>query len=112
MTERWWYAPFGLRLVSDLPLPELVPGQPGGRPDIAIRLGDEAARLARAAGCPEDGQFACAKSGAVLIAPEVCSILVREGREICVSPEPGGDRTQLNLMLIGSSLGMVLHQRG
>lgn len=112
MTARWWYAPFGLRVASELPLPELVPGVPGGTPDVTIRLGDTAAQAARAARCPEDGQFANSPHGAVMITPGVGSFLLRDGREVHVTPEPDGDRARLHLILIGSSLGMVLHQRG
>lgn len=112
MAERWWYAPFGLRVVSDLPLPELVPGPAGGAPDLAIRLGDDAAQIARAAGCPEDCEFYHCPQGAVMIAPGIGSFLLREGRDISVTLAPDCDRARLHLLLIGSCLGMALHQRG
>lgn len=37
---------------------------------------------------------------------------IRVGKEIAVSPEPGADPAAIRLFLLGSALGLALHQRG
>lgn len=100
------YEVFGLRVESEVPLPELVPTEPGDKADVSIRL----------AGLPPiDGElfdaFAVTPVGAVLNVPKAARYLVRNGNEIIVDADPEGSERHLRLYLLGSAFGAILHQR-
>jgi len=84
---------FGLTLESDLALPELVEAAAGTRTDVTIERG-------RGDGTPD------------LIVPQVGSFWVREGRAITVEPLDGVPERNVRLFLLGSAMGLLLHQRG
>lgn len=109
------YRGYGLNIRSELPLPELLPAQPGLATDLSIRL----ARTGEAGFEPEPPhraepwEFAPAIGGGhVLAVPEVGHFNVRDGRQIVVRPCPETDAGFLRLFLLGSAMGMALHQRG
>lgn len=100
------YEVFGLRVESQVPLPELLPAEGGGEADVSIRLGDLP---------PIEGErfdaFAVTPEGAVLNVPKAGRYLVRNGKEIIVEQDPEGSERHLRLYLLGSAFGAVLHQR-
>lgn len=99
------YEVFGLRVGSQLPLPELFEARPGDA-DVEIRFG----RIAAYEG--EKPGLTLQADGALLSIPEVGRYLIRDGREIVVEPAAGGSERNLRLYLLGSAFGAVLHQRG
>lgn len=106
------YSAYGLRLHSDLALPEYEPDASGGDPDIVIRLAPGAAEEWRAIG-QEPGRFHAAPGGGfVLSVPEVAVYHVTGGAEIRIAPEPDAEPGMVRLFTIGSAMGMALHQRG
>jgi hypothetical protein len=94
------YGVFGLRLRSEIPLPELFPAIGAGGPDVTIRFGQV------------DGEQAITPESIRLVVPKVASYLVRGGREIVIDPVPGCSDRNIRLFLLGSALGGILHQRG
>jgi hypothetical protein len=103
---RQYYSIFGLELASDLALPELRPvPASAGAPDIVISVG-EIADTERAPGLYKTAQ------GALLIVDEVARYAVRDGTHILVEPQPGVPLANVRLFLLGSALGMLIHQRG
>lgn len=94
------YGVFGLRLRSEIPLPELFPAAEPGEADVTIRFG----RV--------EGEHAIAPEAIRLVVPKVASYLVSGGREIVVDPVPGCSERNIRLFLLGSALGGILHQRG
>jgi hypothetical protein len=98
---------FGLRLHSELALPELLPAPDDARPaDLVVRIGTIP---------PFDGErpgLAVAGDAALLAIPEVGRFLISGGREIVVEPDPAGSPRNVRLYLLGSAIGAVLHQRG
>ena len=50
--------------------------------------------------------------GAVLKVPEIAAYLMRDGREIVVDPAPDAAERNVRLYLLGSAMGVLLHQRG
>jgi hypothetical protein len=104
------YRAHGLRIASELELPELSPGDPEDPAvDLQIRLGtvDPAPagddRWAHTDADPERVLMAYA---------EVARLAVRAGREIVVEPLPGEWSDTAHLYVTGSGLAMALAQRG
>ena len=103
MEEFFDYRVFGLKIRSDLPLPELFPAHDPDEPDIRIREG--LVRAADQAGLTADGD------ALILTVGEVGRYRIERGREIVVDSEPGVPGRNLRLFLLGSAFGALLHQR-
>lgn len=84
---------FGLTIASDLPLPGLVPAAEEAPVDVWIRRG----RLGEEAD---------------LVVSEAGSFAVRNGREIIVDAPDDMPERNVRLYLLGSAMGLLLHQRG
>ncbi len=112
----YFYRAYGLILQAALPLPELavLEEDTAGRPervDVVIRFGRVASSPAVAS--PENGrELSLVPEGIYLHWPDVGSFLVRDGREIIVDPRPGVEEQVLRLFILGTTLAMLLHQRG
>ena len=100
------YSIFGLELVSDLALPELRPVAPSGQDaDIVITIGavadeERAPGLHKIAG------------GTLLNVEKIARFAVSRGARIFVEPHPGAPLANIRLFLLGSAMGMLIHQRG
>lgn len=105
---------YGLRIRSDLELPELKSLQPDeGRSlaEVSVRLGilPNLDPLA----CPRFDLHTWANETSLRLSiPEVGSFLVRNGNEILIEPAPGIDEDSLRVFLVGSAFGALLMQRG
>lgn len=107
MSETHFYRAYGLIIQSPIPLPELVAG--AGVPDVVIRLGQWEA--------PPDANIETAQMQIIgkdiqLFWSDIGRFLVREGREIIIHPLPGVQEHVLRLFILGTTLAMLLHQRG
>lgn len=102
------YSAYGLTICSELKLPEL-PAAPPTPPDVFVRLGPVAPPPGGAQG---PASFRFEPDAAYLSWGAVGSFLVRGGREIVIDPRPGADAGLLRLPLVGTVLGVLLHQRG
>jgi len=110
--SRFGYRGYGLSLLSEIELPEYLPAPLPEAPDIRIRL-DSAARAAWAAAEGPEGAFLATPAGGhAFKVPEVAAYHVRDGSEIRIAPEPDSDPGLVRLFVIGSAMGMALHQRG
>jgi hypothetical protein len=89
------YRLFGLNVESQLELPELPPVEPSGEPDVRIGL---------AAAGPHPGTL--------IAIDDVAKFYVEGGLRIRIVPEPGVPNRNVRLFLLGSAMGMLLHQRG
>ena len=94
------YGVFGLKLRSEIELPELFTEDQGGKADVTIRFGKV------------EGEPSIAPEGIRLVVPKVASYWISGGREILVDPLPGTSERNIRLFLLGSALGGILHQRG
>lgn len=92
------YRLFGLVIESALRLPELTEQADDGQrpPDIRIRFCD---------GAVTDDAFE-------LDIPEVARFVIAGGRSITVGAAAGAEEREVRLFLLGSAMGVVLHQRG
>ena len=100
------YSIFGLTLASELALPELRPSAArAGAPDIEIGVGD----IANNEHAPGLHRTA---DGALLNIDKVGRYAVRGGTHIMVEPCPDTPLANVRLFLLGSAMGMLIHQRG
>lgn len=101
---------FGLRISSDLDLPELASNDDGGSPaDVSVRFGEAAPPPGAVKN--EDGHEVAPRA-ARLAFPDVGAFLVSDGREVIVDPEAGVDERTVRLSLLGPVFAVLLHQRG
>lgn len=103
------YVVYGLRLASELELPELEPDLTDGPPDTVLRLADVRGLASQpvASGCFEAGPgyaFLALDRGAVA--------RVASGREVALEPEVGSDPALVRAFVLGAVLALVLGQRG
>jgi len=104
------YTAFGLRLASEIALPELVPAAGGkGRADVDIRREDLSQGWA-ACGAGERNHV-CRDGEFWLHIPGVAIYRVRQGNRIDFSPLPGATETAIRLYLLGTCMGALLLQR-
>lgn len=111
---KYLFHAFGLRIQTALELPELEPydegcATPKGEPDVTIRL-DKITLPPKVTGAGRYIQTA--PEGIHLGWRDVGDFLIRDGREIIVAPAAGVDESLLRLFLLGTTLAMLLHQRG
>jgi hypothetical protein len=113
------YRCFGLDVEAGIDLPEFQPALPGVAPDIVVRIDRAAREGADSVDTSErrDAEFApvgdaIAGGGVAMEVAGAGCFLVRDGREILVWPAEDADPGALRLVVIGSAMGMALHQRG
>jgi hypothetical protein len=98
------FSVFGLRVRSELWLPELFEAEPDADPDVTIRLGGIDA--------DERNPGLHALDDALLfVVADIGRYRVAGGRDILVEPLPGVPERNLRLYLLGSVFGVLLHQR-
>lgn len=102
---------FGLNIRSDLAVEGFLPGADAA-PDVVIYLNDAArVQMVAAGGAPWQMRPAPA-GGWTFRAEDLADYWIRDGHEIAVSPAHDADPAHLQLFLLGSALGMLMHQRG
>lgn len=109
MTAVYCYCAYGLRIRSELPLPELAPAS-AAEADVVVRLGPVAWRPP--AGDHYDGYVCGDEQAAYIYVDEVGAYAVRDGCEITIDPLPDATDDYLRVFLLGGALGLLLHQRG
>ena len=102
--ENYCYDIFGLRVASQIALPELWAAEGEREPDVEIRrgrvpVGDDAKVLT------------VAGDEAVLAIPGIARYRMRSGREMLVDADEAGSERNLRLYLLGSAFAAILHQR-
>jgi hypothetical protein len=105
------YSAYGLRIQSDLALPEFRERRetPAGH-DVAIRLAETEFLFPAASG---RGWYTwITREEAILFYQDVGLFHVRGGREVIVTPAPGAEETLIRLYLVGNVMGVLLYQRG
>lgn len=106
-----YYRCYGLDIVCDFELPELLPVAAPVRVDVRIGLG-AVGRDGLSHG-QQLGQRLWAGGGALwLHIPGVARFLISGGGEIRIDPEVGADEDSIRLYLLGSAFGALLFQRG
>lgn len=98
------YGLFGLRIRSELPLPEVRSIKAAGCPDVTIR--ESVLAASGPPGLHADGD------ALVLTIPDVAQYRISGGNEIVVDANQGVPDRNVRLYLLGSAFGALLHQRG
>jgi len=106
MTPQRDWSVFGLVIQSEIPLPELFPGESNAVPDVVIRAG----KLPEAGGAPAG--LSVVDGALILVIPGVAKYRIADGRSITVDAEVGAPDRNVRLYLLGSAFGALLHQRG
>lgn len=110
MTDQHHYRVFGLHIVSEILLPELVAADnPTDEPQVGIAIGKVPVSVAGpvlAYGCQAaKGQF-------LFKVPEVAGYYVTGGERILVEPAQQAEAHSVRLYLLGTTFGALLMQRG
>ena len=103
----------GLKLTADLDLPGLIPweGRVDAPADIVIRLGQTPTQLEATDHVAPIFQTQ-GRNRYLLLLPGTGRMLVRDGCEVTVEPEPGADPTAIRAILTGPIQAVLWHQRG
>jgi hypothetical protein len=104
---RWHYHYSGVRIASELPLPEWAvfeESHPVGEPDVVI--------VSRECLSAPDDDTAGGADECRFTVPQTAQYRVRHGREILVAGAPGASPQDVRIFLLGSALGALFHQRG
>lgn len=100
------YAVFGLRVRSNLPLPELTRAEGDAPADVTITTGPIPEAEHAAPGLTSvDGAL-------ILLIPNVGRYRIETGDRITLDPDPDVPARNVRLFLFGSAFGALLHQRG
>jgi hypothetical protein len=102
------YHAFGLDIRSSLVCPELIPGHKTA--DIIFRYGVVPETLESSTS--QAGWFQAAPGKFLLRLPDIANYLIKDGKEIIIDPAPEASATEVRLILLGSAMGILLHQRG
>jgi hypothetical protein len=94
-----------MSLASDLELPELLPDlAPAEPPELQVVFAGDMEG-------PDTPGVHMIRGGALLCVEEVARFAVTEGSTIRYSPVPGTPERNIRLFLLGSAMGLLLHQR-
>jgi hypothetical protein len=104
--SRRCYRLFGLRIASEIDLPELFETE-RGLTDIVFKRGTVVPLGPDAVDC-----VAQVDGGVTVEIPEVARFHIRDGREIIVDAENCADPRSVRVFLLGTASGVLIHQRG
>lgn len=102
------YHVYGLSIESEIELPELLPDD--NTADVRFRLGEIKHKPIIA-----DGDlFAnwAAPTEACISYKEMATFLIRNGNEVIIEPDEKATPTEINHLLLGTALSVILYQRG
>lgn len=107
----WRYCICGLDVDSEIALPgALAPALTARSPDVVVRRGAVPEDLSPDA---EHGSDWAMEDGTFLLrVPEVARFLIKDGSEITCDIEAGRHEREVVIFLLGSTFGILLHQRG
>ncbi|RYG89059.1 MAG: hypothetical protein EON59_02385 [Alphaproteobacteria bacterium] len=103
-----YYNLFGLSLRSSIALPELCPARADASPNVCIESGVMAGWSVDSA----TSHLEVVDGAVVLTVPQVARFTIIGGRRIIVDADCDAPAESVRLFLLGSAMGMLLHQRG
>jgi hypothetical protein len=103
------YRAYGLRIASELSLPELLPTD-HDHTDVWIRFGAIARRMAP--GLTAGATWSAVPGQALIQLDQLATFLVVDGREIWIERAASSSDDDIRVFLLGSALAALLLQRG
>jgi hypothetical protein len=103
------YTLYGLHIQSDMPLDGLQAAEPVSHPDVRVTEGTTPSALP---GAHSGVLYEVTPREFLLNIEGIARYHVQDGARITVQPAPGADDAAVRLFLLGSALGVLLHQRG
>jgi hypothetical protein len=105
---RYLYKAFGLKIVSDIEIPEFI--STDGESDISIRCGEVPDCLIE----PhfKGVRFEASPGQFLLKVDKIADYYTSGGNSIIIKPHPGSEEGDIRLFLLGSAFGALIHQRG
>jgi hypothetical protein len=104
------YRVSGLSVASEMELPGAIAVAPAAVPDVTVRFGDVPQQfMAPSASGPS---WERAGDTMLLRVPRLARFLICGGATVTVALEPGAAAADASGFVLGSSLGIALHQRG
>lgn len=101
----------GLRLRSEIELPELITAENEPvTPDVEIKVGTVPEHLPGATRADRWAEIA--NDQVLLRIQDIARYLIRAGREVLLEPAAGASERDLRVFLLGSALGALYFQRG
>jgi hypothetical protein len=108
--KRTAYKAFGLKILSEIPLPELINSyEEDKQVDIFIKIStfsDNWSRLVH-----EKGNFVVYEDMVMFMVPKVALFSIQDGSNIIVSPLGEADLDKIRLYILGTCIGVILLQR-
>ncbi|WP_051743984.1 hypothetical protein [Sphingobium sp. DC-2] len=101
------YHLFGLRLHSEIALPELSPAPDGAPADVEIVR----APVPHPDGGPTVIGLSIGTQGAIIAVRDIGRYRIADGARIEIDADPGASERNTRLFLLGSAMGALLHQR-
>lgn len=107
--NKYLYRAFGLSVISELPMPELLHGDPSAKVEAVIeqadltRLWEQHARPA--------SSFVYLEHAVMFRVPGTAIFCIQDGQCILVSPMPGFDVNKARLYILGTCMGILLMQK-
>jgi hypothetical protein len=111
VTNKHHYQVFGLHVVADIILPELMKAiSPLAVPQVSIHLGKVPTAIADH--ILKTDSYQAAKGKFLFLVPGVAKYYVADGNSIMVEPDKQAEEYSVRLFLLGTSFGALLMQRG
>jgi hypothetical protein len=104
-----FYRVSGLAVASEIDLPGLIAGEPGGAPQVTIRRGEVPESLPQPTATGPTWQIAGKQF--LLRIPDIARFLLNDGSEIVVAAESEATDADLSIFTLGGAFGILLHQR-
>lgn len=109
---RYRYRAFGLRIESDMPLPELGDaGRPEDRADLAVVRCGSGETVPDWTEGEGSGKLYAAEGIVAFRVPELAAFRIAGGNRIEVYPDFGADEDRIRLYVLGTCMGALLLQR-
>src|SRR4030067_3268450 len=102
------FTAYGLIFHSEWESPELL--ESSGDPDVIIRIGEVPGQLDSFFGKPD--LYQVNENEFLLKLEGIANFWVKDGKEIVIQPAPNHLDSEVRLYLLGTCLGVLLHQRG
>lgn len=103
------YQIYGLTIRSELPLPQLLPGIEQAAADVVVRYGPLPESLEHPIHAGIEWQ--ASQDEFLFSVPDVARYWIYQGKEIWIEPAPLANEADVRTFLLGSSMGILLHQR-